>query len=403
MTEPRQCRIARWSWPDCRLRLTVAWEAGQQRPWLLYALGGLGALTVALGFLAIIASNWEAIGSVAKLGADLLVGAGLAFGLVRAESRGARWVREILIILLYGWTVASIGLVSQIYNMGGETWQALLYWNALTALLMTRGKSGFVASIFYCGLLWMCGVMMAKLGNRPHDAWIAAPAVIPPTLLLFASSSRWLARVRPAFARTAGAFGWTFLLLGLSIVPQFFHVHLTGEDVERFFPSIALGAACTFVLLVVGPRLLAPFVEGEVPPRAGLLLRVLLGLHLSVGVGALVLPHERLGIVAALSFIALWVLVAALAQSIGQRRLLNTATAVIGVRVLIVYFEVFGSLLSTGLGMILGGLLTLGLVWLWIRKSLRRPSTEAGSTGTGGTDNTGADADMNDTDLGGSL
>jgi len=48
-------------------------------------------------------------------------------------------------------------------------------------------------------------------------------------------------------------------------------------------------------------------------------------------------------------------------------RLLNLATAVIGVRILIVYFEVFGSLLGTGIGLVIGGVLTLTLVWLWIR------------------------------------
>jgi uncharacterized membrane protein len=38
-------------------------------------------------------------------------------------------------------------------------------------------------------------------------------------------------------------------------------------------------------------------------------------------------------------------------------------------RLLIVYFEVFGSMLSTGLGMITGGALTLLLAWVWKRKS----------------------------------
>jgi uncharacterized membrane protein len=48
--------------------------------------------------------------------------------------------------------------------------------------------------------------------------------------------------------------------------------------------------------------------------------------------------------------------------------LLNFATAVIGIRILIVYFEVFGSLLGTGVGLVTGGMLTLGMVWLWVRK-----------------------------------
>lgn len=364
---------------DATVARILAWERQQERPWLLYALGGLGALTVALGFLAIIASNWEAIGPAAKLGADVLVGAGLGFALVRADARGARWVREILIIVLYGWTIASIGLVSQIYNMGGETWKALGLWIALTALLATRGASGFVASLFYLGIgCFFIAVITAAHGHRSDPGWTAGLAMLYPAALLLASGSRWIARVRPAFARTAGAFGWTLLLIGVSTLPLLFYGRWDGQDTEKHFASIAIGAALVLVLLVMAPRLIAPLVEGEVPPRAAVLLRALFGLLLSVGVAAVVLPHGKIGIVGALSFIALWILVAAFAHALDQRRLLNTATAVIGLRVLIVYFEVFGSLLSTGLGLITGGLFTLLLVWLWVRKSLRRaPATSA--------------------------
>ena len=48
--------------------------------------------------------------------------------------------------------------------------------------------------------------------------------------------------------------------------------------------------------------------------------------------------------------------------------LLNLATAVIGIRILIDYLEVFGSVLGTGVGLVTGGMLTLGMVWLWVRK-----------------------------------
>ena len=40
----------------------------------------------------------------------------------------------------------------------------------------------------------------------------------------------------------------------------------------------------------------------------------------------------------------------------------------IGLRILAIYFEVFGTLLDTGLGLVSGGALTLALVWLWTRK-----------------------------------
>jgi hypothetical protein len=37
--------------------------------------------------------------------------------------------------------------------------------------------------------------------------------------------------------------------------------------------------------------------------------------------------------------------------------------------VIVIYFEVFGSLLDTGLGLITGGALTLLLAWFWRKKT----------------------------------
>jgi uncharacterized membrane protein len=82
----------------------------------------------------------------------------------------------------------------------------------------------------------------------------------------------------------------------------------------------------------------------------------------------LVISPGDMDLVAALTFIGLWVLVAYTAHQAGLLNLLNFATAVIGIRILIVYFEVFGSLLGTGVGLVTGGMLTLGMVWLWVRK-----------------------------------
>jgi len=57
------------------------------------------------------------------------------------------------------------------------------------------------------------------------------------------------------------------------------------------------------------------------------------------------------------------------ALKIGSITLFNMMTALISLRILIIYFEVFGSMLETGLGLIIMGVLTLSLAWLWLKKS----------------------------------
>ena len=48
---------------------------------------------------------------------------------------------------------------------------------------------------------------------------------------------------------------------------------------------------------------------------------------------------------------------------LGYRGLLNTAIVIIALRLVIVYIEVFGNLLSTGVGLIASGVLLIALVW----------------------------------------
>ena len=80
------------------------------------------------------------------------------------------------------------------------------------------------------------------------------------------------------------------------------------------------------------------------------------------------MPHGKWPLVAALSFVIVFAGVAFMAHRKGRPALLHLATALIGLRLLVIYFEVFGSLLDTGVGLVLGGLLTLLLTWLWARK-----------------------------------
>lgn len=53
----------------------------------------------------------------------------------------------------------------------------------------------------------------------------------------------------------------------------------------------------------------------------------------------------------------------------GRVHAFNALTALVALRILLMYFEVFGSMLNTGLGMMTGGTLTLLLAWGWWRQS----------------------------------
>ena len=58
-------------------------------------------------------------------------------------------------------------------------------------------------------------------------------------------------------------------------------------------------------------------------------------------------------------------------------QVVNLATAVIAVRIFLAYVEVFGSMLATGAGLIVSGVLLLALAWLWVRKIRLQPGGAA--------------------------
>ena len=81
--------------------------------------------------------------------------------------------------------------------------------------------------------------------------------------------------------------------------------------------------------------------------------------------------------VGALGFVTVWALVAWCGYKAHVMQLVNVATAVIAARIFVVYIEVFGSMLATGAGLIVSGVLLLALAWLWVRKIRLQPGGTA--------------------------
>jgi hypothetical protein len=74
-------------------------------------------------------------------------------------------------------------------------------------------------------------------------------------------------------------------------------------------------------------------------------------------------PHPRWPVVGAGLFMAYWAMIGWTGLRLGYRGLLNTAVVIIALRLVIVYIELFGDLLSTGVGLIASGILLIALVW----------------------------------------
>ncbi len=333
-------------------------EKHRERPALLYAVAGLAGLAVAIGLVSIVAANWELVPGRMKLTLDGLVLIGVGQAVVWFGSRPPAWLEEAATLAYYGLVLASIALVGQVYQLGGDAALALLAWSVLTLPLMALGHSARLGFIWLVGLEVTYFVSLLQLAEGgPSSADHALAAVYwAPLGALALGRTRWLSRARPAYARVLRAAGWTQLVL------------IASAASFAFYDSLARGERAPW--LVVGVSLLAVgwlcFMTDGSP--AGRAQRSLLAVTFAVSHLPLFMPHGKWPLVGAVAFLVVFAAVALVAHKKGLSKLLHLATAVLGLRLLVIYFEVFGTLLDTGIGLVLGGLLTLLVTWFWARK-----------------------------------
>lgn len=106
----------------------IAYEAAHARPLLLWAVWGIGALTIGLGFVSVVAANWEAIPGALRFAVHLALIAGLLALLFLREDRLAAkspWVVEALVFITAALGLTFFGHLGQVYQTSSPLWQPL--------------------------------------------------------------------------------------------------------------------------------------------------------------------------------------------------------------------------------------------------------------------------------------
>jgi uncharacterized membrane protein len=383
-------KLARWEEAgviDAATRARIeAHERNERKPVVPYALAVLGAGTLALGILSVVAANWDAIPGSVKLACDLALGAVLAVATYRAATRDRRLTTEVLVTLFYGFTLASIALVGQVYQTSAPTYRALLVWSGSTLPLVLLGRSRFLAALVTAALalthVTAVGALLEHLteqGGLSEDTernLVATVAFVSPLLYVPLARVPWLVRNRPEYARTLGSLAWTFVLLAGLAAQLLWYAEIERGDTLSW--ALALTALACALLAVALPRL-----HPELPAPSLRPLAAILGFGWLTFAAAAGIERGPAPFVGAILQVVWLGLFAWACLELRQLRVFNLLTALIALRVLVIYFEVFGSMLSTGVGLISGGLLTLLLAYVW-RKQTRGLTERLGPPGASG-------------------
>ena len=350
----------------------LAYEDAHARPLLLWAVWGIGALAIGLGFVSVVAANWEDIPGLVRLGVHLALIAGLLGLVFFREDRlaeGSPWSVEALVFVTAALGLTFFGHLGQVYQTSSPLWQPLAVWLALFApLLLLTGRSWPTALAVVGGAVWTAWeYASAMTGNGvPRNpgtiwlAWLGAAVALPVTLALAGGWMRARSR-RPDFWRRIEQLALTYAVALASLACA---VASGGGFGDSSLLAGTPSLACGVVIALAGIAHFAvrPGVSGQM--AAAIITEA------GITIAAAEWANDRI-VPAALLFFVLWAGIAAAALRAHWRGVFQLAVGVIAFRLIILSFELAADLLTSGFGLILSGLMILGVAWVAVRVSKR--------------------------------
>lgn len=348
-----------------------AHEHASGRPVLLWAIAALGLLAVVLGIILMISANWDRIPASAKLTIHFALLLAAAAACWRAFSESRLWEGEAALFIFSALILGGIALQSQVYQLVGPSWQALLLWIILAGpAMLLGGKTRLIGTTFSLGMV-VALTAMATSTNSKDILWLLAQGLAmaaPAVLVLLSFLGRYFS---PPMCLTMRQTGVGITLIGTSLAhfawADAINPSQAFEMAIRLIPAICATAGALW--LAWRPQKQArgqARVQTRTLPRPlalALLLGPLLALSLTIAI-----PHAEGVLSRAIGVFVygtMWAAIAWAATHAARNILFALAIGAIAVRIFIIYIELFGSLAKTGLMLFAGGILLVALAWGW--------------------------------------
>lgn len=356
----------------------VAWEAAHRRPVFLWAVAGMGALALSLGIMAIVGANWEDIPAWLKLSVDLGLTAACAVAVFVSWRRDWPWLRELAALTLFGLVLSGIALIGQVYQLQSAPWRALALWLALTTpFLALTSYSRLTGTIWVIAAVttWFVadealeGLFAYFSGTSASSDQLALMGYLAACAMIVIAILRGLWQPAGEQAGLMGRLAWAGLIAACTVAVSIGWL--------ESWKGASLGPILLATLATL-PAAAAVWLGGERSERTPLLALLVGSLVIwSLGLAVAPMAGKSGDLVRVLLFIVYWIGIGAAAARASRRGLFGLAFTMVGLRLLILYFEAIGGLTATGLGLIGGGVLCLVLAavgWRLTRGVARRTS-----------------------------
>lgn len=341
----------------------------------------LGLLAVGLGIVAIVAANWMDIPSWAKLSAHAVLNSGFALGVFSAIKRDKARLKEGLLFLLAVGVATNIALLGQIYQTTAPLWQVLLLWLSLvTPFLSVLARARVTVELWAGLVIWflfsiqeplrdvLAPESLPVLPSEICDYFRVLVLMLVPFVVIGAGQAAFVKREAPLWSHVLTRNGYVVALFMAMMAfvgwsENDLHHDLWGASGGSFYDQFGVHGPAILGLLTVAALygVMRHFrMVGERPAIAVPFMA------LTIGFAFLPALFAKLSLepVKALVFMAYWASIGWVATRAKWMGLLRLSALMIALRLILVYVEVFGTLLQTGVGLITSGLLLLLLVSL---------------------------------------
>lgn len=350
----------------------AAFEKNERKPVASWALLALACFCILLGVVSVISANWQEIAPEYKLFFDFVLLTGTAAAVFKMFRNGRDIWFEGMLLLFAGLILASIGLIAQIYQIQPEGLRGYLLWSVLTFPIMLFSRK------IVLPLVWLPVFMLSlidALNNMHFFKWILEIlqttfpfAISIAGILVFAFIYRLLAvhfRTRLAAQIKAMKFWLVFDISVLVIVMDFGAGDVFGSMLlSQLFDNYSWASVIVICGLILGTVGFGYFsYKYNYSRLLTCILAILLGFSLVYN--ALPENQDVLNIWGFLLSMSVLSCLVAYALIKSRMKLLNLSTALMALRFFIVFLQVFGSLLMTGVGLIICGVVFLGIICIW--------------------------------------
>lgn len=313
----------------------------------------LGVLALGCGLCALVASNWRDIPDAVKLGGMFLLLAGGAGSLsVLKDKKPVAFEAGIVLYALSFF--AAIGLVGQVFHIRSDAYKAFLFWSALSLPLLFLTKRDVLAYVWLPVAFFS---FMASPWGTEVWRWfrdLLFPSSLSVSFLFFA-----LYVILSAYREK----------IAVSVAAPLFFYSALAFMAPLIFIRGRYGAASDASWFVLFLCVLAFIgVVRFVLPLAPRVKKSIYGTTAVYFLAALAVPAGAM--VSFLFSLLLLAVLCAFAYETDNRRLFNGMTAVFIFRILWTFFDLFGTLMMTGFGLMLSGILIIAAVAVW--KKIRR-------------------------------